>query len=75
MKVDKNNDYCHLKLPKDFDKILKFNYGQKSVKMPFVIYADLCSNETVVTREIDTCENNSEWSFSAKVNKKNKLTL
>ena len=36
-----NNDYCHVEIPKQFNKALKYNRGEKSLKRPFVIYADL----------------------------------
>ena len=36
-----NNDYCHIEMPTQFNKTLKNNYGEKSLKTPFVIYADL----------------------------------
>ena len=35
-----NNDYCHVKMPTE-DNILKYNHGEKSLKVPFTIYADL----------------------------------
>ena len=28
-------------MPKEGDKILKYNHGEKSLKVPFMIYADL----------------------------------
>ena len=28
-------------MPKEDNKILKYNHGEKSVKVPFIIYADL----------------------------------
>ena len=28
-------------MPTQFNKTLKYNYGEKSLKTPFVIYADL----------------------------------
>ena len=40
-KVCNNHDYCYLKMPKKDEKILKYNHGEKSLKVPFVIYADL----------------------------------
>ena len=44
-------------------KILKFNQGQKSDKVPFIIYADLkCTIE-----KIDTCKNNPENSSTTKI--------
>ena len=45
-------------------KILEFNQS-KSVKVPFVIYADL---ECLIER-IDGCKNNSENSSTTKVSK------
>ena len=34
-------DYCYLEMPNEDSKILKYNHGQKSMKVPFVTYADL----------------------------------
>ena len=28
-------------MPKEDNKILKYNYGENSMKVPFIIYADL----------------------------------
>ena len=36
-KVCKNHDYCY----EEDNKILKYNHGEKSMRAPFVIYADL----------------------------------
>ena len=36
-----NNDYCCIEMPTKVNKILKYNHGEKSLKTPFVIYADL----------------------------------
>ena len=35
-----NNDYCRVEMPTQFNKTLKYNYGEKSLRTPFVIYAD-----------------------------------
>ena len=35
------HDYCHVKIPNEDNKILKYNHGEKSLKAPFTIYADL----------------------------------
>ena len=35
------NDYCRVEMPTQFNKTLKYNYGEKSLRTPFVIYADL----------------------------------
>ena len=36
-----NNDYCNVEMPTQFNKTLKYNCGEKSLKTPFIIYADL----------------------------------
>ena len=36
-----NNDYCYVEMPKKDNKTLKYNYAEKSMKAPFIIYADL----------------------------------
>ena len=40
-KVCENHDFCHLKMPDEDNKILKYVSGEKLLKVPFVIYADL----------------------------------
>ena len=35
------NDYCHVKMPKEDNKILKYNHEEKSLKSPFITIADL----------------------------------
>ena len=37
----KNHDLYHVKMPDEDNKILKYSPGEKSLKVPFVIYADL----------------------------------
>ena len=39
-KVCNNHDYCHIDMPKKHEKI-KFLRGEKSLKAPFIMYADL----------------------------------
>ena len=34
-------DYCTAEKPTKFNKILKYNHGEKSLRAPFVIYAEL----------------------------------
>ena len=52
--VCENHDYCHLEMPGEDNKILKYNQGQKSMKVPFVIYADL----EFILEKMSTCCNN-----------------
>ena len=35
-----DHDYCHLEIPNEDDKILKYNQGEKSLNDPAIIYAD-----------------------------------
>ena len=39
--VCENHDYCYLEIPKKVNKVLKYNHEEKSMKFPFIIYADL----------------------------------
>ena len=36
-----NDDYCQIEIPEEIKKILKYNHGEKSMKVPFVIYVDI----------------------------------
>ena len=47
------------------NKILKYNQGEKSMKVPFIIYADLES----LLEKMTTCHNNPEKSSTIKINK------
>ena len=40
-KVCENHDYCYVEMPEKDNKILEYNQGEKSMKVPFIIYADL----------------------------------
>ena len=37
-RVCKDHDFCHVKVPNENDKILKYNPVEKSLKVPFIIY-------------------------------------
>ena len=39
--VCKNHGYCFAEMPKEDNKILKYNHGKKSIEVPLTIYADL----------------------------------
>ena len=51
-------------MPEEDNKILKYNQGEKSMKVPFIIYADLES----LLEKMNTCHNNPEKS-TTKINK------
>ena len=36
-----NHDYCYVEMPEENNKILKYNQGEKSMKVPFTIYGNL----------------------------------
>ena len=52
-------------MPKENNKILKYNHGEKSMKVSFIIYADLES----FLEKINTCHNNPKKSSTTKINK------
>ena len=62
--VCENHDYCYVEMPRKDNKILKYNHGEKSMKVPFLIYTDLeCLLEI-----ISTCHNNPKKSTTTKRN-------
>ena len=52
--VCENHNYCHKEMPKEDKEVLKYNHGEKSMKVPFIVYADLES----LLEKISTCHNN-----------------
>ena len=64
-KVCESNDFCNTVMSFEDTKILDFNQYQKSDKASFVIYADL----EFLIEKIDGCKNDSENSFTTKVDK------
>ena len=52
-------------MPEEGNKILKYNHGEKSMKVPFIIYADLES----LLEKTNTCHNNPKKSSTTKINK------
>ena len=40
-KVCNNHDYCFVEMPNDDNKILKYNYGEKPLKLTAIIYVDV----------------------------------
>ena len=63
-KVCENHDYCNIEMPFNDNNLIKYNDGEKSLKLPFVIYADL---ECILIK-IDTCQNNPDLSSTTKIN-------
>ena len=52
-------------MPEKDNKILKCNLGEKSMKAPIIVYADLES----LLEKMNTCHNNPETSSATKINK------
>ena len=52
-------------MPEEYTKTLKYNEGEKSMRVPFIIYADL----ECLLEKMNTCHNNPEKSSTTKVNK------
>ena len=64
-KICENNKYCHVEMPYENNKIIKYNQGEKSIKSPFIIYVDL----ECLLEKMDTCYNNPNESSTSEINK------
>ena len=55
------NDHCfYVEMANDNNKILKYNHGEKFVRVPFVIYADW----ECLLEKMCSCQNNPEKSYT-----------
>ena len=63
-KVCENHEYCHIEIPNKDNNKIKYNQGEKSIKLPFIVYADL----ECLLEKIDTDCNNPEESSTTKIN-------
>ena len=63
--VCEKHGYCYAEIPKEDNKILKYDHGEKSMKVPFFIYRDL----EPLLEKLSTYHNNPEKSSSTKINK------
>ena len=61
-RVCNDQDYCYVETPNEDNKILKCNHGEKSLKAPFMIYADL----ECLLEKMHSCQNNPEKSYTEK---------
>ena len=64
-KTCENHDYCHIEMPTKNKNIIKYNHGEKSMKLPFAIYAVL----ECLLEKMSTCINNPNESSTTKINK------
>ena len=63
--VGEDHDYCYVEMPKEDNKILKYNHGEKSMKVSFIIFADLKS----LLEKMNTSNNNPKKPSKTKTNK------
>ena len=64
-KICENHDYCHVEMPNEDNKIIKYIQEERSIKSPFIIYADL----ECLLEKIYTCYHNREESSTTEINK------
>ena len=63
--ICENHDYCNVEMPNEDNKIIKYNQGGKSIKLPFIIYADL----ECLLEKMSTCYNIPGESSTTEINK------
>ena len=61
-RICNDRDFCYLKMPDEDNKVLKYIPGERSLKVPFIIYDDL----ECLLKKINTCSNNPEKSYTEK---------
>ena len=64
-KICENHDYCHVEMPTKDNNTIKYKQGEKSIKLPFVVYVDL----ECLLKKISTCQNNPNESSNTEINK------
>ena len=64
-KICENLDYCLVEMPTNDNNMIKYNQGEKSIKLPFIVYDDL----ECLLEKMSTCYNNPEGSSTTKINK------
>ena len=64
-KICENYYYCHVEIPTKDNNIIKYNQGEKSIKLPFVVSADL----ECLLEKMSTCQNNPNELSTTEINK------
>ena len=64
-KMCENYNYCNVEMPTKDNNIIKYNQGEKSIKLPFAVYADL----ECLLEKMSTCQNNPKEPSTTKINK------
>ena len=62
-KICENNKYCNVEMPTKDNNTIKYNQGEKSIKLPFVTYVDL----ECLLEKISTCQNNLNESSTTEI--------
>ena len=57
-----DHDYCYVEMPNEDNKILKYNHGEKLMKAPAIIYADL----KCLLEKMHSFRNDPEKSYTVK---------
>ena len=60
------HNYCNIEMPTKDNNTIKYYQGEKSIKLPFVIYADL----ECLLEKMSTCQNNPNESSTTEINKR-----
>ena len=63
-KICNYHDYCYIEIPDEFNKILKYKHGEKSLKALYMIYADI----ECLLKKMHSCQNNPEKFYTEKKN-------
>ena len=61
-RVCNDHDNCYVEMSNEDNKILKYNHGEKAMKVPAIIYADL----ECLLKKMHSCQNNPEKSYVEK---------
>ena len=64
-KICKNHNYCNVEMPTKNNNIIKYKQGEKSIKLPFAVYADL----ECLLEKMSTCQHNPNESSTTEINK------
>ena len=64
-KICENRDYCRVEMPTKDNNVIKYNHGEKSIKLPFVVYTDL----ECLLEKMSTSYNNPKELSTTKINK------
>ena len=63
--ICKIHNYCYIEISNKDNKILEYNHAKRSMRTPFIIYADLES----LLEKMSACHNSLKKSSTTKINK------